>query len=322
MKNINEINEAVLNLLNSMEIVKEQEVAISKIEFIEEDKLLLEIHLSNMNSKNELKDALIKLIKIDLAVPKLKIDFEEIFTNDFTNTKFIVVASGKGGVGKSTVSANLANMLNKQGFKVGIIDADIYGSSIPLVFGLTHTPEVEAGKIIPIQYENVSLIGTSSLNPSGEPLVWRGPMLNRMLNSFFKDVKWGEIDYMVIDLPPGTGDVALDINNHAPNSKVLIVTTPSINASEVAIKAGQMAILQNQELLGVVENMSYLIHKNERIDVFGIGGGEHVSKALNTSLLTQIPLAQSTSHASLFSKDEEVGLIYFDLAKKIVNNFY
>src|SRR5699024_1773398 len=172
-------------------------------------------------------------------------------------TEFIGIASGKGGVGKSTVSVNLAVALANAGKKVGLIDADIYGFSVPDMMGITEKPQIDGQKIVPVKRHGVEVISMAFFVEENTPVIWRGPMLGQMLTSFFKEVVWGDLDYLLLDLPPGTGDIALDLHQMLPTSKEIIVTTPHPTAAFVAARAGAMAKHTEHEILGVIENMSY-----------------------------------------------------------------
>lgn len=271
--------------------------------------------------------ALAKLIKIELGFQGLKTEFqlnklsESILARE---VRYIGVASGKGGVGKSTVTANLAYALRRLGKKVGIIDADIYGSSIPTILDMEITPVrgTADDKIIPYEKDGIELISTEFFLTPDKPLMWRGPMLGKMLNHFFYDVMWDDaIEYILVDLPPGTGDVALDIQKLIPSCKMIIVTTPHPSASHIAVKAGFAAEQLKHELIGVVENMSFLMHNDERINVFGEGGGKIVADKLKTQVLSTIPLGQPKSHISIFDGSEEIGLDYLGLANKILKAY-
>lgn len=294
----------------------------SSIEYIEEDKIHVSLILDESDNENELKDQIISLLKIDLEIPKVKYEAEvkkKPFI--FENTKKIIVSSGKGGVGKSFFTSNLANTLSKQGFKVAVIDADIYGSSIPMIFDMEHSPKLVGDKIEPLRYENIELIGTSNVTPNNEPIVWRGPMLGRLLKSFFDDVCWSDdIDYLIVDLPPGTGDIPLDLNNIIPDAKCVVVTTPHINASKVAIFAGEIAKMQNHEILGVVENMSYYTHNDEKLFIFGKDGGQFVADSLKTDVLGKFPILPPANN-KLYQEDEEAYKVYKQVSEKIINNF-
>lgn len=271
--------------------------------------------------------ALAKLIKLDLGFTGIKSEFELLKKSKSIlgrEIKYIGIASGKGGVGKSTVTANLAYALTTIGKKVGIIDADIYGSSIPTILDMPITlPKgTDDEKIIPFNKDGIELISTEFFLTPDKPLMWRGPMLGKMLNHFFYDVVWSEdIEYILVDLPPGTGDVAIDIQTLIPECKMIIVTTPHPSASHVAVKAGFAAEQLKHELLGVVENMSYLSHAGEEIKVFGEGGGKIVAEKLNTKILQSIQIGQPKNSLSIFGPSEEIGLDYIGLAKKIINEY-
>ncbi|GIM46151.1 iron-sulfur cluster carrier protein [Collibacillus ludicampi] len=236
-------------------------------------------------------------------------------------TQFVAVASGKGGVGKSTVTANLAVALARNGYRVGLIDADIYGFSIPNLFGLgDRKPALVEDLIMPVQEEGVKIISMGFFVPDNSPVIWRGPMLGKMLRNFFAEVHWGELDIMLLDLPPGTGDVALDVHQMLPKSKEIIVTTPQANAAEVAARAGAMAIKTNHEVIGVVENMSYFVcdRCEERHYIFGMGGGERLAKELGTTLLGQVPIGVATaSGMGIYKEDSSQGQVYKEIARKV-----
>ena len=242
-----------------------------------------------------------------------------------SNIEFISIASGKGGVGKSTVSVNLAVALARRGKKVGLIDADIYGFSVPDMMGITAMPEVREDRIMPVERFGVKVISMGFFVEDNAPVVWRGPMLGKVLDQFFRDVDWGELDYLLLDLPPGTGDVALDIHQMIPASKEIVVTTPHPTAAFVAARAGAMALQTEHELLGVIENMSWFASKatGEKEYVFGQGGGVRLSEELRTELLGQIPLGQpdwnETDFApSVYAEDHPIGKIYLDVADTVI----
>jgi ATP-binding protein involved in chromosome partitioning len=242
------------------------------------------------------------------------------------NTTFIAVASGKGGVGKSTVTVNLAVALARLGKDVGIIDADIYGFSVPDMMGIEQRPIVIDQTILPVKRFGVKVMSMGFLVEDNSPVIWRGPILGKMLRNFLMDVHWGDLDYLLIDLPPGTGDVALDVHQLIPQSKEIIVTTPHATAAFVAARAGAMAKTTKHELLGVVENMSWYETKTgEKEYVFGRGGGEKLAKELNVELLAQIPLQAPDNDLndpdfspSVYPEDHKIGQIYLELAKKLI----
>ncbi|EAD1218988.1 P-loop NTPase [Listeria monocytogenes] len=244
--------------------------------------------------------------------------------SETSETKFLAIASGKGGVGKSTVSANLAVALAKQGKKVGLLDADIYGFSIPVLLGTTESPRKENGQIIPVETQGIQMISMDFFVEPGEPVIWRGPMLGKMIKMFLEEVRWGKLDYLLIDLPPGTGDVALDIHSLIPKCNELIVTTPHYAAASVASRAGYMAAKNNHKIIGVIENMSYLtLADGQVLKVFGQGGGEKVAADLETQLLIQMPIEQPEPNANgyisaVFDPSSTSGKAYKTLAEKII----
>jgi len=242
-----------------------------------------------------------------------------------SNVEFISIASGKGGVGKSTVSVNLAVALARLGKKVGLIDADIYGFSVPDMMGITQLPIVRGERIIPVERFGVKVISMGFFVEDNAPVVWRGPMLGKALDQFFRDVEWGDLDYLLLDLPPGTGDIALDIHQMIPASKEIIVTTPHPTAAFVAARAGAMALQTDHELLGVIENMAWFESKNsnEREFVFGKGGGTKLAEELRTGLLGQIPLGQpdwdeEDFAPSVYAEDHPIGQIYMGIAENVL----
>lgn len=249
--------------------------------------------------------------------------------NEASQVKFIAIASGKGGVGKSTVTVNLATALARLGKKVGLIDADIYGFSVPDMMGIEGGPQLVDGKIEPVRRFGVQVISMGFFVEDNAPVIWRGPMLGKMLRNFFGEVNWdSDLEYMLIDLPPGTGDIALDVHQMIPQSKEVIVTTPHATASFVAARAGAMAARTNHEILGVVENMAYYECSScgERDYVFGRGGGAKLAETLNTELLAQIPLnapdnlpTEPDFSPSVYGADTSVGKMYIEMAECIVD---
>lgn len=209
-------------------------------------------------------------------------------------TKVLGIASGKGGVGKSSVTVNLAVEMAARGLRVGLVDADMYGHSTPRMLGVTHPPTVVEKMFIPPVANGVKTMSILPFKPGGttQAVAYRGPILHRMLNQFLTDVYWGDLDWLLIDLPPGTGDVAMSLAQLLPRSELLIVTTPQVAAAEVAVRAGMLSEYTNQRVIGVVENMSALAcpHCGEPMDLFGAGGGEAVAKQLSAALTAEVPL--------------------------------
>jgi ATP-binding protein involved in chromosome partitioning len=241
---------------------------------------------------DEQRAALRGLLKGGQAEPEIP------FAKPDSLTQVIAVASGKGGVGKSSVTVNLARALAASGRKVGILDADIYGHSVPAMLGVADArPTAVEDMIMPVPALGLKVISIGMLKPRRDQVVaWRGPILDRALTQMLADVYWGDLDFLLIDLPPGTGDVAISLGQKLPNAEVLVVTTPQAAASEVAERAGTMASMMNQHVIGVVENMSHLViscpdcGKVHSYEIFGAGGGTEVARALSTRLGYAVPL--------------------------------
>lgn len=206
-------------------------------------------------------------------------------------TRVYAVASGKGGVGKSSVTVNLAAALAAEGMSVGVMDADVYGFSVPRMLGVEAAPTRVDDMIIPPVSHGVKVISVGMFVPGNQPVVWRGPMLHRALQQFLADVFWGDLDVLLLDLPPGTGDVAISISQFLPGAELLVVTTPQLAAAEVAERAGSISAQTKQPVVGVIENMSWLeLPDGSRLDVFGSGGGHVVCERLSNLLGTKVPL--------------------------------
>ena len=207
-------------------------------------------------------------------------------------TRVFAVASGKGGVGKSSVTVNLAAAMAADGLMVGVVDADIYGHSIPRMLGVEGRPTQVEGLIMPPQSHGVKVISIGMFTAGNTPVVWRGPMLHRALQQFLADVWWGDLDVLLMDLPPGTGDIAISVAQLVPTAELLVVTTPQQAAAEVAERARTIALQTHQRVAGVIENMAWLPcpHCDERVEVFGSGGGEQVASGLSRSLGADVPL--------------------------------
>ena len=214
------------------------------------------------------------------------------FAQPSSLTRVYAVASGKGGVGKSSVTVNLAAALAASGVKVGVVDADIYGHSVPRMLGVTGRPTPVENMIMPPSAHGVKVISIGMFTKGNTPVVWRGPMLHRALQQFLADVYWGDLDVLLLDLPPGTGDMAISVAQMLPSAELLVVTTPQVAASEVAERAGAIVSQTRQRIAGVIENMSYLVcpHCGEQTDIFGSGGGASVANALTRITGAQVPL--------------------------------
>jgi ATP-binding protein involved in chromosome partitioning len=206
-------------------------------------------------------------------------------------TRVYCVASGKGGVGKSSVTVNLAVAMAARGLSVGVVDADIYGHSVPRMLGSTDRPTKVENMIMPPQAHGVKIISIGMFTPGNDAVVWRGPMLHRALQQFLADVYWGDLDVLLLDLPPGTGDIAISTAQLVPNAELLVVTTPQTAAAEVAERAGSIALQTRQRIAGVVENMSWMeLPDGTRMEVFGSGGGQAVADSLSKALGAPVPL--------------------------------
>ena len=227
-------------------------------------------------------------------------------------TRVYAVASGKGGVGKSSLTVNLAAALADDGFSVGVLDADIYGHSTPRMLGVGGIrPTVVDGMILPVPANGVRLISTEMFKPErSAPVAWRGPMLHRALEQFLTDVYWGDLDVMLLDLPPGTGDIAISLGQLLPNAEIVVVTTPQLAAAEVAERAGSIGVQTRQRVFGVIENMAWLAcpHCGEQLDIFGSGGGATVAEALGRATGTTVPLLGSVPVDPGLREDADAGV--------------
>ena len=239
----------------------------------------------------------------------------------------IAIGSGKGGVGKTTVAVNTAIALARLGFKTGLLDADVYGPNVPLMMGTNQTPSARGERIQPLENYGVKLMSMGFLSPGDKPLVWRGPMLHSVIQQFLRGVDWGELDYLVIDLPPGTGDVQLSLIQTAPVTGAVVVTTPSDVSLEDARKAVRMFEQVKVPILGIIENMSYLMcpHCDERIDVFSTGGGRRMAADMGANFLGVLPLdpqvriGGDTGHpVATYGPDDKRAAEFYTIAKLIV----
>lgn len=219
-------------------------------------------------------------------------------------TRVYAIASGKGGVGKSTVTVNLAVAMARDGLKVGVLDADIFGFSVPKMLGISEQPTRLGEMLLPPIAHEVKAVSIGMFVPEGAPVVWRGPMLHRAIEQFLADVFWGDLDVLLLDLPPGTGDIAISVAQLLPHSEIVVVTTPQAAAAEVAERAGAIALQTHQSVVGVIENMAWLEQADgSRLELFGSGGGARVAERLSSALgmpvpvLGQIPIDVATREA-------------------------
>jgi len=231
------------------------------------------------------------------------------FAQPGTLTRVYCVASGKGGVGKSSVTVNLAVAMAQQGLRVGVVDADVYGFSIPRMLGTERRPTQVDDMILPPLAHEVKVISIGMFVPGNQPVVWRGPMLHRALQQFLGDVFWGDLDVLLLDLPPGTGDIAISVAQLIPNAEILIVTTPQKAAAEVAERAGSIALQTHQRIAGVIENMSWLeLADGTRQEIFGAGGGQIVADSLSRALGAPVPLLGQIPLDTLLREGADIGM--------------
>ncbi len=256
--------------------------------------VVVEMGVMNQEQRAELRS----MLRGGVAEPVIP------FTQPGNLTRVYAIASGKGGVGKSSVTANLAAAMAADGLSVGVVDADVYGFSLPRMLGVDRPPTKVDDMILPPIAHGVKVISIGMFVPAGQPVVWRGPMLHRALQQFLADVFWGDLDVLLLDLPPGTGDIAISVAQLLPNSELVVVTTPQVAAAEVAERAGSIAVQTRQHVVGVVENMSWLEQPDgSRLELFGSGGGAVVADNLSTltgapvPLLAQVPLDISLREA-------------------------
>ena len=253
------------------------------------------------------------------------------FAQPHSLTKVFAIASGKGGVGKSSVTANLAVAMAADGLRVGVLDADVYGFSIPRMLGVTRPPTRVDDMLLPPLAHGVKVVSIGMFVPAGQPVVWRGPMLHRALQQFLADVYWGDLDVLLLDLPPGTGDIAISVAQLLPSSQIVVVTTPQVAAAEVAERAGSVALQTRQDVVGVVENMSWLEQPDgSRLEIFGTGGGATVAANLSRAtggevpLLGQVPLDVGLREAGdagtpvvLAQPDSPAAVVLRDVARRL-----
>ncbi len=261
------------------ELTRAVTTAVSRVDGVDE----VDVHLGVMS--DEQRTALRQHLRGDAPTNEIP------FAQPGSRTRVYAVASGKGGVGKSSVTVNLAVSLAARGLSVGVLDADIYGFSVPRMLGVTGKPTQVEQMIMPPVAHDVKVISIGMFTPGNTAVVWRGPMLHRALQQFLADVFWGELDVLLMDLPPGTGDIAISVAQLVPSAELLVVTTPQLAAREVAERAGSLALQTHQQIVGVVENMSWLdLPDGSRMELFGAGGGQAVADSLSISTGTRVPL--------------------------------
>ncbi|CAN5814400.1 Mrp/NBP35 family ATP-binding protein [soil metagenome] len=243
----------------------------------------VDVRLTPMSQ--EQREGLVSTLRGGTPTPQQKIEFPP-------STSVIAVASGKGGVGKSSVTVNLAAALAAEGKKVGVLDADVWGFSVPRMLGVSGKPVGFENMIMPLEGYGVKVISMGFFVPDDTPVIWRGPMLHKAIEQFLGDVYWGDLDFLLCDLPPGTGDVSISLASFLPGASMLVVTTPQEAARTVAERAGRMAERTNLRPIGVVENMSWFVcpHCGERETIFGEGGGQEAADHLQVPLMAQVPL--------------------------------
>jgi len=260
-------------------ITNDTTTAVKKLEGVRDVRVELDV------MSDEQRQELRKSLRGDAAEPVIP------FAQPGSLTRVYCVASGKGGVGKSSVTVNLAASMAERGLSVGVVDADIYGHSVPRMLGTGEKPTKVDTMIMPPQAHGVRVISIGMFTPGNTPVVWRGPMLHRALQQFLADVFWGDLDILLLDLPPGTGDIAISVAQLIPNAEILVVTTPQQAAAEVAERAGGIALQTRQRVAGVVENMSWMEGPDgSRMEPFGSGGGQRVADSLTRSIGAEVPL--------------------------------
>lgn len=289
----------------------------------DKNRVVLLISLGELGGEAEkkIRHQIAKIIKIDLKFNGVKFSFEENKKLINKKTKFIIISSGKGGVGKSVVAANIAVFLAKAGQKVGLIDADIYNPSIPDIMEIEiQAPDVtEDDKIVPFTKFGVQVMSTEFFADRGRPIMWRGSQLNSLVNNYFVQVAWDpKLDFMIIDAPSGTGDVMLDLKNIVPNAEYILVTTPHQLSSHMVSKTGAGAKELNNNIIGVIENMAYYKANNQKVQLLGEGGGKLVAELFDVELLAQIPFATPKAHFAIYEETENAGELFKDIADLLI----
>jgi ATP-binding protein involved in chromosome partitioning len=250
-------------------------------------------------------------------------DEEGPVAGDFAK-RVIAVSSGKGGVGKSTVTANLAAALTRKGYRVGVLDADVYGFSMPRILGVHGQPTTIDNHIVPMTVNNIQVMSIGFFIDEDKPVIWRGPLLHKAVNQFINDVLWDKLDFLLIDLPPGTGDVTITVAQALPKAELLVITTPQPVASHTAGRVARLAEQTHLSVIGVIENMSYYDNNGTRDYIFGRDGGKDLAKELNVAFIGEIPIKTGIRQSAddgkpvAFSEDRELSGCFLDLADAIV----
>ena len=326
---MNNLKEDLLKLIDpSVNLSLKETKGLTYLNFDDEkDIIILEVLVEKEIPETEnLKKEIIKTVKIKHNHKGIKLSLSEKRVHySIVNSGIpcIGIISGKGGVGKSSVAANIAYRFNKKGYNVAVIDADIYGSSIPDLLEIGHQQPYanEEQKIIPIKKENIEVMSTEFFTQKHEPVIWRAGMLHSMLDYFFYETAWNpKTNVIIIDFPPGTGDIMLDIKQYIKNPKMLLVTTPHPAAASVATKAGIAAQKMEQDVIGIIENMSYFVDSetNKKHYIFGENGGLMAAKNLEAELIAQIPIAVPEHNLCLYDITEPVGKIFNDIVDYLI----
>jgi len=299
-------------------IQRDVTAAVSQVEGVEHVEVVLDV------MTDEQRQALVNRLRS--GQPRQEDRPIAFWQDQGATTRAILVASGKGGVGKSSVTSNLGVALAQQGFKVGIIDADVYGFSQPGMLGVAGRPTTFNNMALPLEGHGVKVMSIGFLVSEDTPVIWRGPMLHKLIQQFLADVYWGDLDFVLIDMPPGTGDVSISIAQYLPGAEMIVVTTPQEAAQKVAARAGKMTEQVDLRVLGVVENMSYFQCPScsEKHRIFGEGGGQLLAEELGAELLGEIPLDRKLREGADEGKplvvtepDSPGAAAIVDIAKKV-----
>lgn len=284
--------------------------------------LIIKIGVLGSDAEKNLRHQIAKIIKLELGFKGVKIQFEEDKKPINKDLKFIIISSCKGGVGKSTIAVNLAYALSRQGKKVGIIDADIYGATVPDLLEMEiKEPDVDDnGKFIPYKKHNIEVVSTEFFAERDKPILWRGSQLKSLVSSFFTQVAWSrDLEFIIIDAPSGTGDIMLDLKSIVPSAEVILATTPHPIDAHMTIKTGLAYRELKHNIIGIIENMAYYLNPetNTKDYIFLNGGAEEAATKLNTEILASFPINTPKHHLALYESDEENGQLYNDLATLI-----